>query len=203
MKVSEQSPPDHAAPLENLGPTGSDKLFILFVIVVLVCVGWVGQLTYREGKKTEVAKANVETWSKWLTEASPLRAKPGFQPAACAIPVPDATPAAKNAAPAVAANPVLWGDCLKALTAPEGPLGGLRNAFTGALPAIVAKCDPADRSHAGALVLEKSVPAPIGSAIPMVISPLVETDAIDHKVQIRVSACDGGAYPTKLIELEF
>jgi hypothetical protein len=47
------------------------------------------------------------------------------------------------------------------------------------------------------------VSTPLGSAVPMVISPLKEGDAIDGKLQIRVTVCDKGGYPIKIGELEF
>jgi hypothetical protein len=37
----------------------------------------------------------------------------------------------------------------------------------------------------------------------MVVNPLKEEDAIDSKLQIRVTVCDKGGYPIKVGELEF
>lgn len=205
METSEQMTHDQSAPLKNFGPNGTDVVFILFVILALITVAAVGRLTYNEGKKTEVAKQNVEAWGKWLTSAGPLRAKPDFQFASCAYTPPtiDSAGAIVAVVAGAGTNGMRWAGCYKDLTAAEGPLGALRNAFTGELPLIAAKCDSADKTLAGSLVFEKLVPAPPGSAVPVVASPLVETDLIDQKMQLRISACDGGSYPTKPIELEF
>ncbi len=205
MEASEKLPLDQAPALKNLGPTSTDIIFIIFVICVLVAVAGVGRLTYNEGKKTEVAKQNVDAWAKWLTDAGPLRAKPGFQFAACAYTPPATDASGEVIAPAAGskAKGITWGGCYKELTAPEGPLGSLRNAFTKELPLVAAKCDPVDKTLAGQLVFEKLVPAPPGSAVPVVASPLVEADLIDQKMQLRISACDGGSYTTKPFELEF
>lgn len=205
METSEQTLQDKPAPLKNLGPNGMDVAFIVFVILAMVTVGFVGRLTYNEGKKTEVAKKNVDIWAKWLTEAGPLRAKPNFQFASCAYTPPAVDASGDVIAPAAgsAKSTLHWGGCYKELVAPEGPLGSLRNAFTGEFPAVAAKCDPDNKELAGALVFEKLVPAPPGSAVPIVASPLVETDLINQKMQLRFSACDGGSYPTKPTEFEF
>ena len=202
MEATEQMAPEANIPAQKLGPTFADKMFLVLLVLVLVGVARVGQLTYREGMKTEGAKENAEVMAKWMAAAAAERFKPDFKPAACAG---SAAPVAAGAAAATAVpgTSLPWGACMKELLAPEGPLGTLRNPFTGAVPVIAAKCDPADKSLAGALVLEKSLPAPAGSAVPVIISTLAEADPIDQKMQLRVSACDDGAYPGKPTDFEF
>ena len=68
---------------------------------------------------------------------------------------------------------------------------------------MVEKCDKSDLSTRGAISLSNLVSTPLGSAVPVVISPLKEGDAIDGKLQIRVTVCDKGGYPIKIGELEF
>jgi hypothetical protein len=53
------------------------------------------------------------------------------------------------------------------------------------------------------MVLEKLVPTPAGSAIPMVASQVVEMDAIDTKVAMKLTVCDKGGYAIKVDEFEF
>lgn len=210
MEATEQLGAEPAAPPKNLGPTFYDKLFLVLLFLVLVSVTWVGRINYKEGMKVEIAKENADAWTKWLASASAERTKPGFEPAACAGIAPKhgsdkqaAQPATSTEAGSPPAGAKVWGDCLNALIAPEGPMSKLRNAFTGEMPAVVAKCDPADKSLAGAIVIEKMLPAPPGSAVPIVISPLAENDPIDQKLPLRALACDSGAYPGKPTEFEF
>jgi hypothetical protein len=55
----------------------------------------------------------------------------------------------------------------------------------------------------GAILLEDLMPTPPGSATPFVASQLLETDAIDYKMQLRLSVCDKGGYAIKIAEFEF
>lgn len=198
MDATEKIASEPLSAAQSLGPTFADKMFLVLLVVVLACVARVGQLTYGEGMKTEGAKENADAIAKWMNAAGPERFKPDFKQAACAGNV---GPVAVGTA--AAGVPVLWGACMKELMAPEGPFGALRNPFTNALPDIAAKCDPADKSLAGALVLEKVIAAPAGAAVPVIVSTLLETDSIDQKMQLRISVCDGGAYPGKPTEFEF
>ena len=79
----------------------------------------------------------------------------------------------------------------------------LVNPFTGKAPDLIEKCDPADHNLHGDISIEKSVATPVGSAVPATISALVAADAIDTKLQLKVSICDKGAYPIKVSEFEF
>jgi len=60
-----------------------------------------------------------------------------------------------------------------------------------------------DRGLMGALVLERLTPTPPGSAVPVVVEPLLPTDSIKETLNLRVSVCDKGAYPIKIGETDF
>ena len=77
------------------------------------------------------------------------------------------------------------------------------NPFTGKPPEFVETCDPADYTLHGNIAIEKSVANPVGSAVPATASPLVAADAIDTKLQLKLSICDKGGYPVKVSEFEF
>ncbi len=178
-------------PARRGNPTPTDIAFLALLALVLVSVVWVGGLIYKEGLKNEVSKQNAHKWTTWFTEASAKRFEADYDLADCA------------GGPRDKASPALWGKCLAALTADDGPLALLRNPFTKKLPALAAKCDPGNKSLAGALVIEKLVPTPPGSPQPIAASPMVESDPIDQKMQLRVSYCDMGAFPGKPAETEF
>ena len=202
--------PPSATPASSGRPTITDWIFLISMVVMLALVAWVGELSYHEGMKTEVTKRNGETWAQWFTETGTERFKDDFGLVSCiGGPNRPVTPPAENAdATAGSDTPVapptrLWGECLKSLTTPPGALAGLRNPFDNEPLRIVAKCEPSDRSVIGALMVEKLVPTLPGSPIPFVASPLVETDLIDAKLQLRVTVCDKGGYPIRVAEAEF
>jgi hypothetical protein len=210
-------------PPQKLGPTWVDILFLIFLAGVLVSVTMLGRLAFEEGMKTEKSKENGEAWVKWMSESSADRFKEGFKPAECAggplvaaaldrekkVLIKAAKIAAKKNGtldePLSVQEAITgtWGQCFKALTAQGGPLAGLTNAFSLEPLTLVAKCDPADLSTAGGYLLEKNVSTPVGSAIPTVTSTLADNDSIIDKVNIRVTICDKGAYPTKIAEFDF
>jgi hypothetical protein len=104
--------------------------------------------------------------------------------------------------PAAAAAPKVWGACLEAILK-STELKDLVNPFTGKPPEFVEKCDPSDHNLHGNISIEKSVANPVGSAVPATISPLGAADALDTKLQLKLSICDKGAYPIKVSEFEF
>lgn len=165
-----------------------DILFLLFLAFSLVCVAWVGVLSYEEGNKNEITKQNGEAWVKWLKENSEPRMQEDFAIETCA---------------ASATERRRWGDCYNDIVENVKEIKALKNAFTGEPLAFIAKCDPKDKSTIGNISLEKIVATPPGSAVPSVISPLVDIDAIDTKIALKVTACDKGGYPIKVDEFEF
>jgi hypothetical protein len=47
------------------------------------------------------------------------------------------------------------------------------------------------------------MPTPPGSATPYVAKPLIASDPIDYKLQIRLSVCDKGGDAIEIGEFEF
>ena len=167
----------------------TDKLFLLFMLGMVCIVTWVGYLSYQKGQLEETSKRNGEAWLQWLSEAAAHRDEPGFQPEACAA--------------QLSTTPQPWVSCYQSLTAPEGPLGPQRNPFSGASVQRITKCDSQNRQLAGSLVFEKITPTPPGSAIPTLMTALLDSDGIGEKIQIRISVCDSGSNPIRIGELEF
>jgi hypothetical protein len=170
-------------------PTFWDWLFLGFLALVLLAVTGVGRMSYVEGQKNEASKKNALDWATWLEQAGTNRFKDDFELSGCAG--------------GDAASGQTWADCLPLLIGFTGPLSDMRNPFTQQSLVFAAKCDPNNKSLAGALVIEKLVPTPPGSAIPLYPMPLTDRDATDQKMQLRVTACDQGAYPGKAIEVMF
>ena len=114
--------------------------------------------------------------------------------------------AAKVSEPSAGAAPATvvptWGECFKQLN--KNPiLKDMVNPFTDARPLIVDKCIPSNQALHGALVLDKLLPTPAGSAVPMVQSSLTATDPINLKFQIRIYVCDKGSYPIRITDADF
>jgi len=173
------------------GPTRTDKLFMGFLVLVLVGVALVGRMAYTQGQKNEVTKKNAEAWVQWLEQAGADRFKSDFEPQGCAGGKTADKPGNT------------WADCLSQLLEANGPLAQLRNPFTLEPPVFAAKCEPGKKALAGALVIEKLTPTPPGSAVPFYASPLTGQDTIEQKMQLRVSACDQGAYAGRSTEVTF
>ena len=227
--MESQSVPEAAGVKGGGGLSSGEYGFLALMVLVLITVSWIGVLSYRDGIKTEKTKHNGETWATWLTENSAKRFEADYALAACAggpaavvAPEPAAAPEptestapneqapsaegetlakAAPAAPAAAA-PKTWGTCLEAILK-NTALKDVVNPFTGKPPEFIEKCDPADYTLHGNIAIEKSVANPVGSAVAATVSPLVAADAIDTKLQLKLSICDKGAYPVKVSEFEF
>lgn len=181
-------------PIQNPSLTLSDVIFIIFLICILVFLGWSGSLAYSEGMKTETTKHNGETWASWLTEAGAERFNENYAINECA-PIAHSSDDTKTSR--------TWGECLKAITTTPAPLAALTNPFFNTPIGFVNKCNRGDQSLIGSMVLEKLTPTPVGSTLPFTISQLVESDGIDQKIQIRITVCDNGAYPIFIADVEF
>ncbi len=170
-------------------PTFSDTLFLGFLALVLVTVAGVGRIAYVEGQKNEVSKKNALAWATWLEQAGADRFKDGYALSGCSG--------------GEAAKGQTWADCLPLLIGLSGPLSNMKNPFTQQPLVFAAKCDPSNKSLAGALVIEILVPTAPGSAVAFYPMPLTDRDATDQKMQLRVTACDQGAYPSRATEVTF
>ena len=179
-------------PEKNYGPTVYDSAFIAFLVVVLILVTWLGIKNFDEAIKTEKAKANGEAWVTWLTATGLERSKESFYLKGCISGVREGEEQKVST----------WGSCLNDIMS-KTPMKELRNPFLKTLPKLIPQCISTDRTVIGDIVLEKMVPTPAGSAIPVVISQLIEGDSIQDKLQIRISVCDKGGYPIQIAELEF
>ena len=212
-------------PPVKTSPTLADWLFIFLVLGAIYVVVDLGHDAYIEGMKTEITKKNGEEFAAWMTEAGTQRFNADFEHAACMGGKPPAPAKAETAAasnPPVAAEeaqvaaasdkvateapaePVAgtWGACFKYMMT-QTAFKDMINPFTEEAPQFVPACVPSDNSLPGMFVIEKLVPTPPGSAVPMINSQLIETDPIDQKVQVRVSVCDKGSYAIKIAEFEF
>ena len=191
---------DSEAPHSNGLPTTKDIVFVLFMCAVFVAVIWLGKFNFQQGQHIEDAKHNGEAWVAWLTEAGTKRMDDGFPHKACAGGVKPEKPA-DGSAP-TGKTPGTWGACLEYLQS-ASELKGLVNSFFNQPLHVVEKCDKSDLSTRGAISFNNLVATPAGSAVPLVVNPLKDDDAIDGKLQIRVIVCDKGGYPIKVGELEF
>ena len=192
---------NNTAPPPSSGkPNSTDSVFLIFMVFVVVAVIWLGQFNFKEGQHIEDAKHNGEAWVTWLTEAGTKRMEAGYEPKACAGGVKPEKPA--EGAPADSKLAGTWGACLEYLKT-TSELKDLVNSFFNKPLHVVEKCDKSDLSTRGAISFSNLVATPPGSAVPMVVNPLKEEDAIDGKLQIRVTVCDKGGYPIKVGELEF
>lgn len=181
MNTSDTSP----TPV-NTGPNAFDIGFIVLMALLMVFVFWLTTVNYKEGTKTEVAKRNGEAWVEWLTTAGTTRFDEGFKEAACSG----------------KAEPGTWGECA-AYIKTQTPLKDLVNTFFDKPPELIAACNKEDRSTTGAIVIENLVATPPGSAVPVIVKPLVDEDLITSKLQLRITICDKGGYPIKVSEFEF
>jgi len=210
---------------QGLKLTVGDFMFICVMLTVLVSVVWIGILAFEEAMKTEESKRNGEELVAWLTEAGTKRFTPEFEIAACAGGLKhveaehpavhvaaealdeSALGAAQEEAPKVAEKPSpavasTWGACVEKMMALP-PFAKMVNPFFHVAPKFVPACVPTDSELPGTIMIEKLVATPPGSSVPYVNSPLLETDSIGEKMQLRVSICDKGSYAIKIAEFDF
>jgi len=189
----------------HLGPKRMDIAFMVFMVGLLIFVSWLTTINYQEGMKTEVAKRNGEAWAAWLSQTGAQRFEPGYANTACAgataTPVP-ATASATDPTKPTEGTPAqgTWGACFAYIQS-QTPLKDLVNTFFDKPPHFISQCDKGDRSTTGAIVLENLVPTPAGSAIPMVVKPLAESDAITGKSKSGSQFATKGATPSKFPRL--
>jgi hypothetical protein len=224
-----ESSNNQSPPPEKLKLVVGDYMFFGVLLIVLASVIWIGVLSFEEAMRTEESKRNGEELVTWLTEAGTKRFSPDYEFSDCAggaRPIvaehaqahiapesmdesaigmaqeqANAIGAAVNDKPA-APTANTWGACMQKMFAlPE--FEKMLNPFTKQRPRFVPACVPTDGELPGAIAIEKLVPTPPGSSVPFVNSPLVETDAIGEKMQLRLAICDKGSYAVKIAEFEF
>lgn len=189
MPASNAAP---APPMSSGKPTPADIIFLMVLTGLLVVVVFLGRLTFKEGLKTEGTKAQAESLMTWMKDSSAARLSAAdFSPSACA------------AKPANASEPNTWAGCLAAILASGGALGGAHNTFSGEPIQVIERCIAGDLATVGQLVVDKVVPTPPGSAVPVVVSPLAGEDRIDQRLQVRLLVCDKGGYAIRVGETDF
>lgn len=183
-------------------------VFILWVILILTLVIWTGSLSFKNGLKTEIVKANGLAWIDWLSQASQERFEPSYKIPACAgqpnqLDPVEKSPSKKELQQSDKKNQTTWAECFQSLTSSDMPLGQLRNPYTNQPVQFIKKCDSADPSLAGALVILKILPAPNTISNQNIFKPLLDGDPIDLKQQLRIFICDHASYPILIGDLEF
>jgi len=183
-------------------------VFILWVILILTLVIWTGSLSFKNGLKTEIVKANGLAWIDWLSQASQERFEPSYKIPACAgqpnqLDPVEKSPSKKELQQTDKKNQTTWAECFQSLTSSDMPLGQLRNPYTNQPVQFIKKCDSADPSLAGALVILKILPAPNTISNQNIFKPLLDGDPIDLKQQLRIFICDHASYPILIGDLEF
>ena len=185
-----------------------DIAFILWIILILALVIWTGSLSFKNGLKTEIVKANGLAWIDWLSQASQERFEPSYKIPACAgqpnqLDPVEKSPSKKELQQSDKKNQTTWAECFQSLTSSDMPLGQLRNPYTNQPVQFIKKCDSADPSLAGALVILKILPAPNTISNQNIFKPLLDSDPIDLKQQLRIFICDHASYPILIGDLEF
>jgi hypothetical protein len=183
-------------------------VFILWVILILTLVIWTGSLSFKNGLKTEIVKANGLAWIDWLSQASQERFEPSYKIPACAgqpnqLDPVEKSPSKKELQQSDKKNQTTWAECFQSLTSSDMPLGQLRNPYTNQPVQFIKKCDSADPSLAGALVILKILPAPNTISNQNIFKPLLDGDPIDLKQQLRIFICDHASYPILIGDFEF
>jgi len=184
-----------------------DIAFILWIILILTLVIWTGSLSFKNGLKTEIVKANGLAWIDWLSQASQERFELSYNIPACAGQSTQLSPVEKSSSQkelqqSDKKNQTTWVECFQSLTSSDMPLGQLRNPYTNQPVQFVKKCDSADPSLAGALVILKLLPTPTISN-QNIFKPLLDGDPIDLKQQLRIFICDHASYPILIGDFEF
>ena len=182
-------------------------VFILWVILILTLVIWTGSLSFKNGLKTEIVKANGLAWIDWLSQASQERFEPSYKIPACAgqpnqLDPVEKSPSKKELQQSDKKNQTTWAECFQSLTSSDMPLGQLLNPYSNLPVQFVKKCDSADPSLAGALVILKLLPTPTISN-QNIFKPLLDGDPIDLKQQLRIFICDHASYPILIGDFEF
>ena len=166
--------------------TSVDALFLLFLLSALIGVALIGQLAYGEGLKTEAAKANAAILKDWFDQLDALSAKgEQSQLEACRDD-----------------GEKTWEGCQAALLGEQGPFKGVKNPFDPNQSVIGQKCDRADLTTRGVVVIEKGTPAPPGAPPAISFGPMESGEKLSKDLPLRIIVCDKGAYALKVAEVK-
>jgi hypothetical protein len=166
--------------------TSVDALFLLFLLSALIGVALIGHLAYREGLKTEAAKANAAILKDWFDQLDALSAKgQQSQLEACRDD-----------------GEKTWEGCQAALLGEQGPLKSAKNPFDPNQAVIGQKCDRTDLNTRGLVVIEKGTPAPPGAPPAVSFGPMETGEKLSKDLPLRIIVCDKGAYALKVAEVK-
>lgn len=177
--------------VESGRPKLADWMFIVFLVCMLIVIGVLGRMTFREGLRTEASKSQAEALLQWLGQASTQRFAEGYVLPAC------------SGHASVGSSTTSWGECAKALVRASGPLESVRNSFTDQPIGLITRCEAGDLSTAGQIVIEKITPTPPGSAVALTIGPIEVDEPLGRKLTFRLTVCDKGGYPIRVGETTF
>ncbi len=177
--------------VESGRPKLADWMFIAFLVCMLIVIGVLGRMTFREGLRTEASKSQAEALLQWLGQAGTQRFAEGYVLPVCSGYASGGTPT------------TTWGECAKALARASGPLESVRNSFTDQPIGLITRCAVGDVSTAGQIVIEKITPTPPGSAVALTIGPIEVDEPLGRKLTLRLTVCDKGGYPIRVGETTF
>lgn len=158
--------------------TITDAFFVLFLLLIFVAVIILGSMTYSLAAKTEIAKRQAETLLTWFGEEGSKRDSADYPLKECGPSQIDEGQPKPH-----------WAGCRAALLA-QAPFNSMQNSFNGGPLVFTEQCVPGEENLRGAIVIEKVVTLPEGSANPTVTSPLVDHDQLARKLGIRISICN-------------
>lgn len=171
--------------------TITDGFFVLSLLFIFAAVIVLGSMNYSLAAKTEIAKRQAETLLTWFGEQGVKRDKPDYDLKACGPSQVDEGQPQPH-----------WAECRAALLA-QAPFSAMQNSFNGGPLVFTEQCEPGEESLRGALVIDKVVTLPEGSANPTVTSPLVDHDQLARKLGIRISICNRDSQAIFVDETQF
>ena len=171
--------------------TVTDAFFVLFMLVIFAAVIVLGSMNYSLAAKTEIAKRQAEALLTWFGDQAGPRGGADYELKACGPSLADAEPPLP-----------VWSACRAAILA-QPPFNTMQNSFNGGPLVFAEQCVPGEDHLRGALVLEKVVTLPEGSANPTATSALSDTDQLARKLSIRVSICNRDSQPIFVDETPF
>ena len=171
--------------------TITDAFFVLFLLFIFAAVIILGSMNYSLAAKTETAKRQAETLLTWFGEQGGKRDTADY-------PLKECGPSqAEEGQP----QPH-WAGCRAAMLA-QAPFNSMQNSFNGGPLIFTDQCVPGEENLRGAIVIEKVVTLPEGSANPTVTSPLVDHDQLARKLGIRISICNRDSQAIFVDQTEF